>query len=185
MTTAQDYKIEEPAAMGALESNLMARLGEQAEAAMKSIVAVNMLALMLLTLVDVIGRYFFGRPVAGALEITEMLLAACIATSLPGVMLRDENVSIDLFDRLFQLPVVRAVHRPAVGVVVSICCAFIAWRLWDLAGQQRAAGETTAQLGIPMYFVAYAMAVMVTVSTVVSCLATVGIVSTPGKGEPS
>lgn len=185
MTTAQNYTSEQSPAVEVprLKSRGMALLGDRAEHAMKSIVAVNMLALMLLTMFDVIGRYFFGKPVPGALEVTEMLLAACIATSLPGVMHRDENVSMDLFGRWFQLPLMRSFHGPAVRAIVSICCAFISWRLWDLAGQQRAAGETTAQLGIPMYLVAYAMAVMVTASAVVSCLMTVGVVSSPDTAE--
>lgn len=183
MATAHDFVRQEPAAMDVLtpRPGLMARLGERAEHLMKTIVGINMLALMFLTMFDVIGRYFFGKPITGALEITEMLLAACIATSLPGVIHRNENVSIELFDSFFQLPWVRAVHKPVVGVVVTICCAFVSWRLWDLAGQQKAAGETTAQLAIPMYFVAYAMAIMVTVSTLLSCLMTLGIVPTPDK----
>jgi TRAP-type mannitol/chloroaromatic compound transport system permease small subunit len=42
------------------------------------VAAAVLMALMVLTCVDVGGRYFFNRPVWGAFELTEMMLAALI-----------------------------------------------------------------------------------------------------------
>ena len=60
--------------------------------------AVVLFCLMMLTCVDVVGRYFFSKPVPGGFEITEMLLAALIFAGLPLVTLRDDHVTVDLLD---------------------------------------------------------------------------------------
>src|SRR4029077_1450758 len=62
------------------------------------IAAVLLFGLMVLTCVDVVGRYFLNRPVYGAFEITEMLLAALIFLGLPLVTLRNEHVNVDVLD---------------------------------------------------------------------------------------
>ena len=60
--------------------------------------ALVLFCLMALTCADVIGRYFFGTPVYGAFEMTEMLLAALIFAGLPLVTLRNDHVTVDLLD---------------------------------------------------------------------------------------
>ena len=54
--------------------------------------------MMMLTAVDVVGRYVLNRPVAGGFEITEMMLAALIYCGLPLVSQRREHIVIDTFD---------------------------------------------------------------------------------------
>ena len=41
--------------------------------------------MMMITAVDVAGRYLFNKPLAGGFELTEMLLAALIYCGLPLV----------------------------------------------------------------------------------------------------
>ncbi|MDW8469595.1 MAG: TRAP transporter small permease subunit [Burkholderiales bacterium] len=50
-------------------------------------------AMMALTCVDVVGRYLLTRPVPGALEIIEILVAATVFLALPLVTLREEHVA--------------------------------------------------------------------------------------------
>ena len=54
--------------------------------------------LMLLTLIDVVGRYGFNAPVNGSYEITELLLAAIIFSALPLVSAKDAHITVDLID---------------------------------------------------------------------------------------
>ena len=44
-----------------------------------------LLAMMLLTFVDVVARYVFSRPVRGAFEVTELMLVVLIFAGLPLV----------------------------------------------------------------------------------------------------
>lgn len=116
-------------------------------------------ALMALTCADVAGRYLFNSPVWGAFELTEMMLAALIFAALPLVSLRNEHVTVDLFDPMTPDWLLRVQHVLAcvIGVVST---AYLAWRLWIRAGNLLAAGETTAQLRLSMAWLAYGMAVL-------------------------
>ena len=54
--------------------------------------------MMLITAVDVAGRYVFNKPLPGGFELTELLLAALIYCGLPLVSARREHIVIDTFD---------------------------------------------------------------------------------------
>ena len=125
--------------------------------------AAVLMALMLLTCADVAGRYLFNSPIWGAFELTEMMLASLIFGALPLVSLRNEHVTVDLFDPVTPDWLLQIQHVVAC-VVGFACTAYLAWRLWIRAGNLLAAGETTAQLHITIAWLAYAMAVLMGLS---------------------
>ncbi len=122
-------------------------------------------ALMLLTCVDVAGRYLFNSPVYGAFELTEMMLAALIFAALPLVSLRNDHVTVDLFDPVTPDWLLRVQHVAACAIGF-VCTAYLAWRLWIRAGNLLAAGETTAQLKLTIAWLAYGMAALMGISAV-------------------
>jgi TRAP-type C4-dicarboxylate transport system permease small subunit len=122
-------------------------------------------ALMLLTCVDVAGRYLFNSPVYGAFELTEMMLAALIFAALPLVSLRNDHVTVDLFDPVTPDGLLRVQHVAACAIGAT-CTAYLAWRLWIRAGNLLAAGETTAQLKLTIAWLAYGMAALMGISAV-------------------
>ena len=77
--------------------------------------ALILAAIMLLTCVDVAGRYVFSMPVPGALEVSELMMGALIFTSLPLVTLRQQQVMIDLFE-----PFIPKFVKPALHVVIQL-----------------------------------------------------------------
>jgi TRAP-type C4-dicarboxylate transport system permease small subunit len=123
------------------------------------VAAAVMFGLMLLTCADVIGRYFFNHPVWGGFELTEMLLAALIFAGLPLVTLRDDHVTVDLFDPVTPDWLFRIQHAVACAIGF-VCTGYLGWRLWLRADQLAAAGETTAVLRIELAWLAYAMAIL-------------------------
>jgi TRAP-type C4-dicarboxylate transport system permease small subunit len=123
------------------------------------VAAVVMFCLMLLTCADVVGRYFLNRPVWGGFELTEMLLAALIFAGLPLVTLRDDHVTVDLFDPITPDWVFRVQHVIACAIGAG-CTAYLAWRLWLRAEQLDRAGETTAVLKIELAWLGYSMSVL-------------------------
>jgi TRAP-type transport system small permease protein len=127
--------------------------------------AAVLMGLMLLTCVDVGGRYLLNSPVWGAFELTEMMLAALIFAALPLVTLRNEHVTVDLFDPVTPDWLLRIQHVVAC-LVGFACIGYLAWRLWIRAGNLLAAGETTAQLKLTMAWLAYGMAVLMGLSAV-------------------
>ena len=62
--------------------------------------AVVLVFMMLFTTASVLSRQLFGLPVLGVVDIMELSLLAMIYVSMPGVFLRDENVTVDVIDQV-------------------------------------------------------------------------------------
>ena len=121
--------------------------------------AAVLFGLMTLTCVDVIGRYFFGTPVYGGFEMTEMLLAALIFAGLPLVTLRDDHITVDLLDPVVPDWLFRIQH--AVACLIGFAAtAYLGYRLWLRAVGMDRAGETTAQLKFKLAYLTYGMSVL-------------------------
>ena len=75
--------------------------------------------MMLLTATDVIGRYVFNRPLTGAIEIVEFMMAVMVAFGIAYCALKDGHVSVDL--------VVMHFSRKTQAVIESItsCAALV------------------------------------------------------------
>jgi len=129
------------------------------------VAAVVMFCLMLLTCVDVVGRYFLNKPLPGGFELTEMLLAALIFAGLPLVSLRNEHVTVDLFDPVTPDWLFRIQHMVACAVGF-VCTGYLAWRLWLRAEHMDRAGETTAQLKIKLAYLTYSMSLLMAFTAV-------------------
>ena len=96
--------------------------------------AIVLFAMMLITAVDVAGRYLFNKPIAGGFELTEILLAALIYCGLPLVSARREHIVIDTFDPMFSLRLKRILDMVA-EVVCAIALAGVGWLIFVRAGR--------------------------------------------------
>lgn len=122
-------------------------------------VALTLFVMMLVTCADVAGRYLFNRPIPGAFELTEMLLAGMIFTALPLVTVRGEHVMVDLFDSVTPDWLLRVQHVIASFIGV-LCTGFLAYRLGVRAENMVASGQTTAQLHFTLGWLTWGMAIM-------------------------
>jgi TRAP-type C4-dicarboxylate transport system permease small subunit len=137
------------------------RWKRDADAVLGVAASVILLAMMMLTVVDVVGRYGFNRPVRGAFEVTELLLLVLIFAGLPLVSFSDEHAVMDFIDRVLGPRAQRAVRH---GIQV-ICAAFmfgLAWTVWLKADRIWAYRDATDVLRILygpfVYFMAGACA---------------------------
>jgi TRAP-type C4-dicarboxylate transport system permease small subunit len=128
-----------------------------------AIAGILLFCLMLLTCVDVIGRYFFNTPVAGGFELTEMTLAALIFFGLPLVTIRNEHVMVDLLDPITPDWLLRIQHVVSC-LICAVATGYLAWRLWIRATNMAAAGETTAQLKLQIPYLTFAMSVLMAIT---------------------
>lgn len=144
-----------------------------AEAWLGSAAALLLVAMTLLTAVDVIGRYFFDRPLTGAFELTELAMGAMVFVSLPLVTLRREHVTVDLMEHLVPKAWRRA-QQLLMDAIVVLCLAVITWQLWRKAHTMASAGETTATLEIPIYPLVYAMAALSAITVAVTVALALG-----------
>ncbi|WP_413207827.1 TRAP transporter small permease [Rhodospirillum sp. A1_3_36] len=114
------------------------------------ICALLLLAMMALTLADVVGRYLFSAPLSGAGELTELLLAAVIFIGLPAVCLDDGHVTADLVvDRLPRA--IQPARRVLVTLTSALVLGVIAWRLAVHGVKLIGYGEATLFLHIPIW----------------------------------
>lgn len=64
------------------------------------VAAAALVFMMLLTTAAVLLRWLFGIEVYGVVDMMEMALAVCVFVALPGVFLREENITVGLVDSL-------------------------------------------------------------------------------------
>jgi len=113
-----------------------------------------LLALTLVTCIDVVARYWFNAPLAGAYELTEIFLASLVFLALPVTTSRGEHVEVDLMDMVAGGRLTRAV-QPLVGLLVALVLAVFSWRL-VLHGQRLAEdGAVSDSLSLPLAPVAF------------------------------
>lgn len=147
-----------------------------------SATALILACIMLITCVDVAGRYVLSRPVPGGLEVTELMMGALIFASLPLVTLRNQQVTIDLFE-----PFIPKFVKPALQVVIQLvgglCLAVISWRLWVKGGQMLQQGDTTAVLQVTIWPLVYFMSVLAAITAVILLLMIRQKDSSGGAGE--
>jgi len=147
-----------PSGWARVRSGLMGALGVVA--------SIVLFVMMMLTAVDVVGRYVLNRPVAGAFEITEMMLAALIYCGLPLVSQRREHIVIDTFDHFMSRRVKRGLDM-AAEIVCSASLFGIAWLVFRRAARVLDYGDTTTVLKLPLAPVAYLMAAMLLATAVI------------------
>ena len=120
-----------------------------------------LLAMMLLTVVDVVARYVFSRPVRGAFEITELMLVVLIFAGLPLVSFSAEHAVMDFIDRVLGPRGRRALER-AVQATSAAFMLLMAWLTWLKADRIWAYRDATDVLRVVygpfVYFMAATLA---------------------------
>ncbi|WP_108659149.1 TRAP transporter small permease [Acuticoccus kandeliae] len=132
-----------------------------------AIAGVLLMAMMLLTVVDVVGRYVFNSPVPGAFEATEIMLALAIFAGLPIVTARGDHVTVRLLvDRMPDGP--RFLLDRLVELVVAVLLAGAAYLLYQRGAALSRYGDATVLLHIPLAPVAYALMALSAAASVVA-----------------
>jgi TRAP-type C4-dicarboxylate transport system permease small subunit len=132
----------------------------RADALLGGAASAILLAMMLVTVVDVVARYAFNRPLRGAFEVTELMLVILIFAGLPLVSFTDEHAVMDFIDRLLGPGALSALRR----AVQAGCAAFmflLAWLVWLKADRIWAYRDATDVLRIVYGPFVYFMAVMI------------------------
>ena len=65
-------------------------------------VAAALAFMMVLTVVDVTGRFVFNRPIPGSFEVMEFCLAIVVFSALPLVTWDRRHITVSLFDSFFR-----------------------------------------------------------------------------------
>ncbi|PYM59268.1 MAG: TRAP transporter small permease [Candidatus Rokuibacteriota bacterium] len=137
-----------------------------ADALLGVVASAILLAMMLLTVVDVVARYVFSRPLRGAFEITELMLLVLIFAGLPLVSFADEHAVMDFIDRLLG-PRGQGWLERAVQLVNAGFMFLLTWLVWRKADRIWAYRDATDVLRIVYGPFVYFMAVTLALACVI------------------
>ena len=105
--------------------------------------------MMMVTVIDVCGRYFLNAPLPGAFEMTQFLMAGIVYAGLPRVSQNEGHITIDLLDGVTAKGIAR-LRDLMVNAVCTVAFGVLALRLWVLAGEAAEWGDVTQYLGWPL-----------------------------------
>jgi len=138
-----------------------AGLKRRADLLLGVVASAVLFAMMGLTVVDVVARYVFNRPLRGAFEVTELMLLVLIFAGLPLVSFSDEHATMDFIDRVLGPRAQRWLER-GVQLVNGAFMLFLAWLVWLKANRIWGYRDTTDVLRILygpfVYFMAVTLA---------------------------
>lgn len=136
--------------------------------ALQLFTAFILFALMVITVFDVVGRYFLNAPLPGAFELTKLSMGLLVFTALPLVTARERHIVVGLFEPVLAATARRrAAQQGAVNATAAVIMGFMAWQMWRFAFDQAGSGLTTASLQLPMEPFTFYMAAMAVVTTLV------------------
>jgi TRAP-type C4-dicarboxylate transport system permease small subunit len=116
-------------------------------------------ALMAMTCIDVVGRYFFNTPLDGATELTQLMMGLIVFAILPAVCYREEHVSVDLMDLWVPTSWINA-RQAILSLLMAIMLAAVSWRVWISADFMVKYGDAIEFLAIPYAPITYFIAIM-------------------------
>ena len=108
-----------------------------------------MVALALLTMVDVLGRYVFGFPVRGAVELTGAIMVGTIFTGIVLASQAQQHVTVDLV----ALKLGPASRRIQLALSLLLACGvsvLLGAVTWSQALAALDFGDKTTMLSLPM-----------------------------------
>ena len=95
------------------------------------VAAVTLFLLMLITCIDVFGRYLFNSPLTGSTELTEMGLCILVFSAFPVISWRNEHIVVDMLDR-YTPPAVHMVRTILLNIVAAIALYFLGRHIFKL-----------------------------------------------------
>jgi TRAP-type C4-dicarboxylate transport system permease small subunit len=122
--------------------------------------------MMLITAVDVGGRYLLNKPLPGGFELTEVMLATLIYCALPLVSKQREHIVIDTFDFLMT-PNIKRGFDIFSDLVCSVTLSGIGYLIFRRAVRVAEYGDTTNVLKLPLAPVAYVMSAMIVLAALI------------------
>jgi TRAP-type C4-dicarboxylate transport system permease small subunit len=117
----------------------------------------GLLAMMVVTLIDVIGNKLFNTPLLGAMDWVRIFQSVAIAFACAMALIIGRHVQVEFFvSRLPQRA--QAVTDSIISLLGLGLFVLIVWRLTDLGYYFQAGGETSATAHVPRCLPAYGIA---------------------------
>lgn len=124
----------------------------------ETLMALFLIAMVVLTFCDVIGRRIFGTPIYGANDITEHLMALTVFAGLPLVTAATAHLTVDILDKLIMKPWM-VWWRLMTNVLIAVVLGVVSWLFLKHGMNAGNISEVSQALRIPREPLYYFMAV--------------------------
>lgn len=158
------------------------RLATRASLFAAGLAALVLLVLVVLTCIDVVGRYFFNAPLVGAVELVQICMGLIIFLTFPLMFLKNDHVMVDLIPQFGRgkLGWLVAVTSLVVIVVVAL---MLGDRVYDYAVRAMEDGDITQYLSIPRYPVVGLITLAIFSAALVAALRLLVLIVKPSSYE--
>jgi len=129
---------------------MLAKIEAFASRMLGLIAGTALFVMMLLTFVDVIGRYGFHRSIFGAAEIIEHLMMLTVFAGLAFITAKNEHITVTLMEGLIVRHIAVAQRWTSIAVSVG-CTLLITWQMYEHAADLLKSGKRTAVLDWPQW----------------------------------
>ena len=136
--------------------NPIAKILNKCSRSLKFLGALALTGMMLLTVVDVIGR-FFKHPIFGSVELVGFMAVIATAAALPYTYKQDGHVGVEILTRLLPTKIrilVEIITRSLTLVLFSV----ITWQMFLYAEDIRKSGEVSMNLEFPITYIIFILA---------------------------
>jgi TRAP-type C4-dicarboxylate transport system permease small subunit len=124
------------------------------------------LLMMFITVADVVGRYFFNRPILGVFELTRFGLGAIVCTALGFSQINKVHIAINLL--VSRLPQGwQNIIETFNYLVAFVTFVIVTWQMFVYTGRLYTSGQVTSVLGVSIYPFVLISALGVTLFTLV------------------
>jgi TRAP-type C4-dicarboxylate transport system permease small subunit len=120
-------------------------------------------AMMAMTCIDVVGRYFFNSPLSVTTDYTRLMMAVIVFTVFPAVCWFEENICVDILDAIFPTRLVN-LRQIVINLLAAVAFGYIAGRVWFIAERAQRKGDLTEFSLVPTAPFYYYISILVGVA---------------------
>jgi TRAP-type C4-dicarboxylate transport system permease small subunit len=131
-------------------THILGRFSDPLAHRMNQIAGLFLIAMMLLTGLDVFTRYFLNSPIPGSYEIIQYIMPMVVAFGMAQCALKKKHVQIDLITSLLPNRIQQFLKSIAY-LIMFIMFALISWQSFLRATGMYASGQYTEVLYMPIF----------------------------------
>ena len=140
---------------------------------------IALLVMMVLTFVDVVGRYGFNRSIFGASEMIEVLMVITLFAGLSFVTASNDHIVVSIFEERINSRFPNF-HRWVVHVLSLSIMGLVTWELWRSGVDSFQSDKRLVVLDVPQWILPISAAILLTAGLF---LLTAAIIATKGHLE--
>jgi TRAP-type C4-dicarboxylate transport system permease small subunit len=130
-----------------------------------------LILMMLVVLVDVVGRGIFNSPLAIGTDLTEVLMMVLVFLSFPLLTYRQRDITVDLFEVVHN-PHFKKLQIALAGLCGALVFGLASWQFFIFGERAARSGEMMAEIKLPLSYVWYFMGAFGWITTLAALLVT-------------